>query len=66
MSKVIQANPDGRVMVKLEEDPETGDLILPLNEDILKQMGWDIGDTLVWEEIDSETWAIKKQDDTEE
>lgn len=61
----VQANADGRVMVKLEED-ENGDLILPLNEDILKQMGWDIGDTLVWEEVDPQTWALKKKDDTEE
>ena len=35
--------------IQLEEDPETGDLILPLNEEMLAQTGWQLGDTLVWE-----------------
>lgn len=48
--------------VKLEEDPETGDLILPLSEDILNQMGWDIGDELIWEELEGGMWSIRKKD----
>jgi hypothetical protein len=50
--------------VKLEKD-ENGDLILPLNEDILNQMGWDIGDVLIWEELDNGNWSIKKKEDDE-
>jgi hypothetical protein len=48
--------------VKLEED-ENGDLILPLSPDILRQMGWDEGDTLLWEELPSGSWSLKKVDD---
>jgi len=32
--------------VTLEEDPETGELIMPLPPDLLNQVGWDFGDTL--------------------
>jgi hypothetical protein len=33
-------------IVILQEDPDTGDLILPFPEGMLEQMGWDVGDTL--------------------
>lgn len=33
-----------RYEVITQEDPETGDLIIPLPEPILKQMGWKEGD----------------------
>jgi hypothetical protein len=50
--------------VKLEED-ENGDLILPLSPDILRQMGWDEGDTLLWEELPSGSWSLKKMETDE-
>jgi hypothetical protein len=50
--------------VKLEED-ENGDLILPLSPDILRQMGWDEGDTLLWEELPSGSWSLKKKENDE-
>ena len=34
--------------VHLEEDPETGDLLLPFPPDMLEQLGWSEGDTLTW------------------
>ena len=34
--------------ISLEKDPETGDLILPLNDDILEQTGWKPGDAIDW------------------
>lgn len=49
--------------ITIEEDPETGDLVLPLNEDILKQMGWDFGDTLVWEDLGNGSWSLQKKVD---
>lgn len=48
--------------VKLEEDPETGDLIMPIPTDCLNQVGWDIGDTLLWEEMGNGSWSLRKQD----
>jgi hypothetical protein len=35
--------------VTVEEDPETGDLILPLPDDVLIHAGWREGDTLLWQ-----------------
>lgn len=49
--------------IKLEEDPETGDLVLPLSPDILKQVGWDFGDTLIWEDLKNGSWSLRKKDD---
>jgi hypothetical protein len=51
-------------IVKLEEDEE-GNLILPLSSDILNQMGWDIGDELIWEELPNGSWSIKKKENNE-
>lgn len=53
--------------VKLEEDPETGELVLPFPPDLLSQMGWDFGDTLIWDDNLNGTFSIKKKvDNTDE
>lgn len=43
-----------RWTVTLEEDPATGDLMLPLPPDLLESLGWQLGDVLVWEVIQGE------------
>lgn len=35
--------------VTLEEDPDTGDLLLPFPPELLAQMGWDCGDAINWD-----------------
>lgn len=35
--------------VPLEEDPETGELLLPFPAELLAQLGWDFGDTIQWD-----------------
>jgi hypothetical protein len=40
------------MIVKLETDTETGELILPIPTDLLSQMGWIEGTELFW--IDNE------------
>jgi hypothetical protein len=47
--------------IKLEEDTETGDLVLPLSDDILKQVGWKEGDTLNWINNNDGTWTLMKK-----
>jgi hypothetical protein len=47
--------------IKLEEDTETGDLVLPLSDDILKQVGWKEGDTLDWIDNKNGTWTLMKK-----
>ena len=46
--------------ISLEEDPETGDLILPLNDDILEQTGWKTGDSIDWIDNKDGSWTMKK------
>lgn len=35
---------------KVEEDPETGELIITFPDELMDQVGWQIGDNIVWEE----------------
>ena len=48
--------------VTLEEDPKTGDLILPFTPDMLAQVGWNFGDTLVWEDLHNGSWSLTKKE----
>ena len=48
--------------IKLEEDPETGDLILPLDDDIFKDCGWEIGDTIEWIDNGNNSWTLRKKE----
>ena len=50
--------------ITLEEDPETGDLIMPLAEEILESAGWKEGDTLEWVDNKDGTWILRKLDAT--
>jgi hypothetical protein len=52
--------------ITVEEDPETGETILPLPEDMLKLQGWKEGDTLTWTDNNDGSWALSKKDDTDE
>jgi hypothetical protein len=46
--------------VTVEEDPETGELILPLPQDMLDMQGWKEGDTLEWQDNGDGSWALIK------
>jgi len=46
MAKNKPGESDIRYEVITQEDPESGDIILPIPEPILKQMGWKEGDEL--------------------
>jgi len=52
--------------VNVEEDPETGDLILPLPLDLLEEAGWKEGDSLNWIDQKDGSWQLKKVDTTSE
>jgi len=49
--------------VQIQEDGKTKELYLELPPDALAQVGWDIGDTLLWEELDHGNWSLRKKDD---
>lgn len=44
----------------LEQDPETGDLIMPLPTELMDSQGWAIGDTLEWTENKNGSWTLQK------
>lgn len=49
--------------VQLEEDFDTGDLVLPLNSDMLQAVGWKDGDTIEWVNNHDGSWSLVKQSD---
>lgn len=53
-------NDDIRYEVITQEDPETGDLLLPIPPQLLESMGWKEGDTLDWEITQTGTILLKK------
>lgn len=46
-------------IVQIEEDPETGQLLLPFPPDLLSQMGWCEGTELFWEDNGDSTITLK-------
>lgn len=46
--------------IQVEQDPETGELLLPLPADFLAMQGWVTGDTLEWIDNGDGTWGLKK------
>lgn len=50
-------------IVELEEDPETGDIIMPLPDELIASQGWAIGDVLEWD-INEETGEISLRKST--
>lgn len=52
--------------VRVEEDEQTGDLILPLNDEILEECGLKVGDGIKWVDRGNGSWAIEKVNKTED
>jgi len=48
--------------ITVEEDPATGDAILPFPEDFLEEAGWAEGDTLEWTDNKDGSWSLQKID----
>ena len=49
--------------VILETDPETGELVMPIPTDALNQLGWEFGDTLIWEDVQDGRWSLRRKAD---
>lgn len=48
--------------ITVKEDGKTKELYIEFPPDALNQVGWDEGDTLIWEELDNGNWSIKKKE----
>lgn len=53
---------DPQYTVRIQAD-SNGEFLLSFPDALLNQMGWDIGDTLVWEELPDGTYSIRKDSD---
>jgi|688.fasta_scaffold2736764_2 hypothetical protein len=47
--------------ITLQEDPETGELVLPFTEEILIELGWKEGDVLEWIDNKDGSWSLVKK-----
>jgi len=47
--------------IQVQEDSKTKELYIELPPEALAQVGWDIGDDLIWEELDNGSWSLKKK-----
>ena len=49
-------------IIDLEESKDdSGDLIMPLPQDLLESAGWKEGDVLEWKDLGTGTWSLTKQ-----
>lgn len=44
--------------VNVVEDPDTGELILDLGNELCAELGWQVGDTLEWIDNKDGTWLL--------
>lgn len=54
-------NTNYRYEVITQEDPETGEVILPLPPELLEQVGWKEGDQIEWIEGKDGSWILQKK-----
>jgi hypothetical protein len=66
MDHKIEKINDTHWVVTVVEDPETGELVLPFPPDALAQVGWDFGDTLIWDTHKDGSITLHKKDDTKQ
>lgn len=54
-------SPEFNYEVILSEDPDTGELILPIPPELMQQMNWTEGDELSFDLDDQGRWIISKK-----
>lgn len=47
-----------------QEDPETGEVILPIPPELLSRLGWKEGDELEWKQEETGAWVLSKRGTT--
>jgi hypothetical protein len=48
--------------IELQDDPDTGDVILPFPEELLKEAGWVEGDVLDWRDNGNGSYTLTKKE----
>jgi hypothetical protein len=52
-------------IVTLVEDEDTGDLILPIGDELMAEVGWEVGDTLDWVDNKDGSFTVMKKQEVE-
>ena len=60
--RLTMNKPTSWVITLEAADDGSGDLVLPLTDEIMESAGWQIGDTLVWIDNKDGTWSIKRKE----
>ena len=60
MSKKVKPEENIRYEVITQEDPETGDVLLPIPPILLEQLGWKEGDEIDFSIDDKGKWILKR------
>lgn len=55
---------DNKWVIQVQQDGKTKELFLEFPPEALNQVGWDEGDTLLWEELPNGSWSLKKKVDS--
>lgn len=42
------------------KDDGNGELLIEFPDELMNQMGWDIGTVLIWEEMEDGSWSVSK------
>ena len=53
--------PNNTWIIEVKENNKTKELFVEFPQGAIDQVGWDEGDTLIWEELPDGAWSIKKQ-----
>ena len=54
---------DNSWIIEVQQDGKTKELYIEFPPDALDQVGWDVGDTVIWEELPSGTgYSLKKKE----
>ena len=61
LRRMREEDEKNRFTLTVEQDGE--ELVLSFPVDLLNQMGWDIGDTLLWETTDNGYVSVHKKED---
>jgi hypothetical protein len=48
------------MIIQLDTDPLTGDLVLPLGDELCLELGWNVGDTIRWTDNGDGSWTLEK------
>lgn len=48
--------------LKIVKDEESGEYLLQLTDEVCEELGWEIGDSLKWEDQGDGSWSLRKVD----